>query len=308
MALPIGDTDFGDQFTVRDGAPLRPGELLETHHRVVTSDFFATLGLDIVEGRPLNATDTATSPPTVVVSRHMAKQHWPGQSPLGRQVKRGGPDSQRPWMTIVGVAEDVRDSSLDAEIGNTWYLPYPQASTRWLRLVLRTTSEPLALVPAVRQAIWSVDPDQPIYGVTTVDDMVYGSLADERFNSVLLVLFASVGLLLAVLGLYGLMSYSVRQQSTEIGIRMALGAHAGEVWARILWQGATLTAMGLAIGIVLSFAVNRLFTSLLFEIGPFDPQTIAVMAVFLAGVAGLATCLPARWATRIDPAVVLRSL
>ncbi len=160
----------------------------------------------------------------------------------------------------------------------------------------------------MRQAIWSIDPNQPVYGITTVADMVRGSLADERFNSVLLALFAGVGLILAVLGVYGVISYSVRQRTAEIGIRMALGADAREVRRMILRRGAALTALGLAIGLLLSFIVNRFFASLLFEIGPSDPLTIAAMAIFLAAVGMLATYVPARRTSRVHPADVLRSL
>ncbi len=130
VTLPIGDVEVGAQFTVRDRAPAQPGELLETNHRMVASDFFTTLGIDLVEGRATTANDDAESPLAVVVSRHLAEQYWPDRSPLGRQVKRGGPDSGQPWMTVVGVAENVRDSGLDAVYRNTWYVPYAQPRSR----------------------------------------------------------------------------------------------------------------------------------------------------------------------------------
>jgi putative ABC transport system permease protein len=306
--LPIGDLETLAVFTVH-GRPLKdPNEMLLTNSRVVGPDFFPTLGIPIIEGRALSATDRAVSAGVVVVSRHMAEQYWPGQSPLGRQVKRGGPSSEEPWLTIVGVAADVRDSGLDVDIGNTWYLPLSQARIRGLQVVVRVASEPLSLVTAVRREVWSIDPAQAIYDVKTVADMVSGSLARERFSTVLLGTFTTVGLILAVLGIYGIMSYSVHQRTAEIGIRMALGARSLGVQQMILRQGAMLVALGLAIGLFLSFLINRSFVNLLFEIQPSDPSTLAVMAGSLAVVALLATYLPVRRVTRVHPAAVLKSL
>ncbi len=303
--LPIGDLDMGSMFEVRDRVPAEPNEVLITYHRAVGSRFFETADLPIVEGRPFNVNDHADSPMVVIVSRHMAREYWPGTSPLGRQVKQAGPE---PWFTVVGVAEDVHDSALDAKTGSTWYRPYSQHSDELYRLVIGTASEPLSLVPEVRRAIWSVDPNQAFYDVRTAAEMVSDSLARERFSTVLLCIFAAMGLILASLGIYGLMSYSVNQRTAEVGIRMALGADRGRVRWMILRWGATLTAIGLAIGLIFSVIVNRLFTSLLFDVGPSDPPTVAAMVVFLAAVALLATYLPARRASRIEPAESLKSL
>ncbi len=306
--LPIDDKEFTAIFSVRGRALGQPNEMLLANDRAVGPDFFETLKLPIIEGRPLRAGDDAESPRVVVVSRHMAEQYWPGQSALGRQVKRGGPDSEQPWLTVVGVVEDVQDLALDAETGSTWYLPYSQDWTPWMRLVVRTASEPIGLLPAIRQVIWSIDPSQPITDVVTAAETVSGSLAKERFNMVLLTVFAALGLTLATLGIYGVVSYSVSQRIGELAVRMALGARFGEIRRMILGQTARITLIGLALGISLSVVFNRLFAHLLFEIEPSDPLTLAAMTVFLTLVVLLATFIPAHRATKIHPAELLKSL
>lgn len=305
--LPIGDPVIHGGFTVENRPLASPNEILLAHHRQVDPGYFETLGLRMVEGRPLTRQDHAAASMAVVVSRELARQYWPGQSALGKRVKRGGPSSTRPWMTVVGVTEDVRDTGLNVETGATWYLPYAQHPRETFRLVVRTAGEPESLLRPVREAIWSIDPDQSFSDVTTVRELVAGSLSRQRFNTLLLGLFAGLGLVLATLGVYGVMSYTTGLRTHEVAIRMALGARRHQVLRGILGQGMAIAGVGLVVGLLVSYALRRSISAFLFEVKPTDPATLIVTVLFLAVVAGLAVYVPARRAALLDPMNILRA-
>jgi putative ABC transport system permease protein len=242
-----------------------------------------------------------------VVSEAMARRFWPGEDPLGKRFAPGKPDSPDDWITVIGVVGDVRQFNLDADPKPQMYLTYEQAGFFAPRhLVVRTQVEPRSLASAVRAAVWSIDKDQPVSNVSTMEEVLADSIARQRFSMLLLGVFASVALVLAAVGIYGVMSYSVAQRTHEIGIRMALGARPRDVLRLAVGQGLKLVLVGVAAGLVASFALTRVMASLLFGVSATDPATFVTISLVLVGVAALASFIPARRATKVDPLIALR--
>jgi putative ABC transport system permease protein len=304
--LPLARENITDEFTV-EGRPTPPGEIAMTNSRMVSPDYFRVLGIPLRAGRLFTMADDASAAGVVIVSESMARRYWPDQDPVGRKVKRGNLASERPWLTVVGVVGDVKDTGLDLDSGPTWYMPFAQNPWNGANLVVRTDREPLSLAPAVRQAVQTVDPNQAIYDVATMEQLIAGTIARPRFSAVLLLVFAATALLLAMVGLYAVLSYSVRQRRHEIGVRMALGARPSDVLRMVLRQGLTLAVAGIALGLAAALLLTRLLRAQLFEVSPTDPWTYAALSLGLAAVALAANFLPARKATRVDPVVSLRS-
>lgn len=305
--LPVADPETKAAFLVEGREPSQAGEVFFTNHRRVRPGYFKAMGIRLLQGRLLDERDSAEAPRVVVISKAMAERFWPGEDPLGRRVKRGWSNSaDLPWITVVGVVEDVHDVGLDKDPEPAWYLPDTQHDTEYMSLVVHTASDPAGLIPAVRQAIRSVDREQPIFRIATLAELVSGSMSRQRFGAVLLTLFAGLGILLAAVGVYGVMSYTVSQLFHEIGLRMALGADRGAVLRLLLRQGMTLAVLGVALGLGGAVLLTRLLSSLLFGVSPTDPATLFGAAVFLGLVALLATWVPARRVSRIDPLIALR--
>jgi putative ABC transport system permease protein len=249
------------------------------------------------------------SPAVAVVSETMARRFWPGEDPTGKRITPGSPDSTDPddWITVIGVVKDVRQFELDAEPRPQMYLTYIQAGFFAPRhLVVSTDVEPLGLASAVRKTVWEIDKDQPVSNVSTMEDVLSESISRQRFSMLLLGIFAAVALVLAAVGIYGVMSYSVAQRTHEIGIRMALGAQRSDVLKLAVGQGLKLVMIGVAIGLAGAFILTRVMTSLLFGVSASDPTTFVTISVVLISVALLASYIPARRATKVDPMVALR--
>jgi putative ABC transport system permease protein len=294
-------------FTV-EGRPSAPGEVLVATSRLVSAGYLQTLRIPLRRGRFFAAHDYAAGAPgVVIVSERMARHYWPGIDPVGRRVKRGSSSSTKPWLTVVGVVGDVKDHGLTAEGTETWYLPYSQHLFSAASVAVRTSTHPLSRMADLRREIWRIDPEQPIVEVAEMHDLLAGSMAKQRFTSLLLSLFAGLGLMLAVSGIYGVMSYAVSQRSREIGMRQALGARPRDVLLLILRQGLLLALAGVLLGLLGALILGRLLASQLFGVGWSDPGTFAAAAGALT-LAGLASCyLSARRAAAVDPRVVLRS-
>ncbi|MBI1765485.1 MAG: ABC transporter permease [Acidobacteria bacterium] len=280
------------------------------NHRQVTEDYLQTLGIPLQSGRYFNAGDHEQAQPVVIVNETMAQKYWPGEEPLGKRFKLGGPDAKTPWMTIVGVVADVRQMGMDVAVKPEMYFPQRQVRSHAFftprDLVLRTRVEPLTLAAAVRTAIHAVDPEQPVANIQTLAEVLSGESAMRRTGMTLLVSFAVLALLLAALGLYGVLSYFVTQHTPEIGVRMALGARPSDVLRLVLRQGMTLVLGGVALGLLGAAVLTRLMKSLVFGIGANDPLTFVLVPLLLCAVALLACWLPARRATKVDPLVALR--
>jgi putative ABC transport system permease protein len=240
----------------------------------------------------------------------MARQYWPGQNVLGRRLKLGSPNENIPWLEVVGVVADVRQMGLDEPVKAEMYLPYSQVTTQpWFMprdLAIRTSGDPAALVGAVRQIIQEVDPDQPISNIATMSELLGEEAAQRRLGMLMLVAFSALALLLAAIGIYGVLAYFVTQHTSEIGVRMALGASQGNILLMILRKGMSLTLLGVAIGLTAALGITRLMSSLLFEVRAVDPLTF-ILAPIVIGVAALcASFIPARRAIKVDPLVALR--
>jgi putative ABC transport system permease protein len=243
------------------------------------------------------------------VSEEFARQAWPGEDPLGKRVRRIRAGQIFPWMTIVGVVKDVKEDLFNYRINRpVWYVPYAQVENNFpLNLVVRTRIDPKSLIAALRDVVRASDPDQPISNVMTMNTILSNVLVTERFDAVLMAALAISGLLIACIGLYGVMAYSVTQRTGEIGLRVALGAQPKHVLSLIMGQGFKLTLLGVFIGLVVAWATTQLLVSLLFEIEATDPATFISISLLLLSVALLACFFPARRALGVDPMVALRA-
>ncbi|MDQ3816655.1 MAG: ABC transporter permease [Acidobacteriota bacterium] len=293
-----------------EGRQPEPGVKWNANHRQVSPGYFQAIGMTLKQGRLFTEQDNDRAMPVVIINETMARQYWPGENPVGKRFKMGGPNSDAPWMTIVGVVADVKQMSADAPARPEMYMPVSQVPYYSLfaprDLVIRANTPPTGLVPAVRQAIHEVDPNEPVSDIRTMEEVLEQETSQQRVGMILLAVFAGLALLLASLGIYGVLSYFVVQHVPEIGVRMALGAQAGDVLKLIIGKGMRLVLAGVAIGLAGSFALTRLMKSLLFGVSAFDPLTFAAVAALLVLVALLACYLPARRATRVDPMVALR--
>jgi putative ABC transport system permease protein len=277
----------------------------------VGPDYFDTVGVRLLTGRKFTPQDDQDHPGVALVNESFAKHYFPNENPLGQRMKPGPPG--RIWkgqklttFEIVGIVHDVKLAGLDAPSEPAYYLPASQAPLEDMMLLVRTTTDPLSIVGGVRQAVWSIDPNQPISNVTTLEKVVDESVAQRRLNMLLMGLFGGLALLLSAVGIYGLLSHAVTQRTQEMGIRMALGAQVGDVLKLVLRQGMMLAVAGEVIGLVGAFALTRLMRGLLFGVTPNDAMTFVVVAGVLAVVTFLACYIPARRATKVDPLVALR--
>ncbi|HKP87819.1 MAG TPA: ABC transporter permease, partial [Blastocatellia bacterium] len=286
-----------------------PDEVPIVITRTVSPDYFRTMNTPVLKGRQFSPQDTPDATRVVIVSESTARQFWPGEEALGKRMKLGGLNSDAPWLSVVGVVKDVRQFDLDIDPKPQIYFPYTQMTYSYLAprdLVVRTNVDPLSLAAAVRSEVWAIDKDQPVSNITTMNEILSGSVAKQRFNTLLLAIFAGVALVLAAVGIYGVISYSVTQRTREIGIRMALGADSRDVMRMVVGQGFALVSVGVAIGLASAFVLTRLMQSLLFGVSATDPVTFISISIVLVAVAMLASYVPARKATKVDPMVALR--
>ncbi len=271
---------------------------------VVTPTYFQTMGMSLIKGRgfaPDDSLDEAS--PVAIINETFARSYWPDEEAVGRRFKFDDPNFKSPWFTITGVVRDIKRMGLDAPFGIEAYLAMPNPS---MQLVVRTEGDPMAFASAVCQQVWALDKSLPVKEIRTMDQMLEGLVATRRFNMLLLAILATVALLLAVVGIYSVISYTVAERTHEIGIRMALGARAGDVLMLVIRQGLTLTLAGVGIGLIASLFLTRVLSSLLFGVTATDPLTFALISALLPGVALGASFVPARKATKIDPMVALR--
>jgi predicted permease len=289
-----------------EGIPPDPDDPRDTLFRTGTSEYLHTLGVPVVEGRLLDSRDGVDAPLSIVVNNTLARKYWPRGSALGGRIRLGDPNG--PFYTIVGVVNDVRERGHTLATKPLVYLPYAQRLGSFPEyLVVRTTGAPADLMEAIRRIIARVDPDQPISSVRTMDEIVDLDVADRQQQMILLGTFAGLALLLASIGLYGVLSYAVAQRSREIGLRIALGATAGSVMRVVVARGLVLTAMGLTIGLGLAWAATRAMQNVLYGVTAGDPSTYVAVVGLLGTIALIASYLPARRASRMDPIAVLRT-
>jgi len=308
IGIPLRGFSFNFSFLV-DGRPEPPaGQWPSLETRVVTASYFRTLGIPVIHGRGFAETDDAAAPRVVVLSREAARRHFSGEDPIGQRIRLGwGPSTDAVGGTVVGVVGDVKEGGLDDEPLAEIYLPYAQKPVEGLDVVLRTSVPPLSLAAAVRGAVRHLDPDLPVARLETLSQIVAASIAEPRFYTTLLTAFAGTALFLAALGLFGVISVGVSQRTREIGVRMALGARAGDVLRLVLREAATLAMVGIAVGLGAALVLSRTLGTLLFNLSPTDPVAFAAAPLVLLLTAVVAAMLPARRAAHIDPIEALRS-
>ncbi|HKU72377.1 MAG TPA: ABC transporter permease [Pyrinomonadaceae bacterium] len=275
--------------------------------RMISPGYFDTMSIPLLKGRQLTDQDTDTSPDVVVISETMARRLWPGEDAIGKRIAIGRIRSQEDWIQVIGVVKDVRQFELNADPKPQMYLTYRQFGFFDAQdLVVKTDVDPASLAGTIRNAVWEIDKDQPVSNIRTMDTILADSIARQRFSMLLLAIFASVALVLAAVGIYGVMSYSVAQRTHEIGIRMALGAQTSAVLKLAVGYGVKLVAAGIAIGLIAAFALTRVMSTLLFGVTATDPTTFALISLLLVAVAAIASYIPARRATRVNPIIALR--
>jgi predicted permease len=301
-ALPMTDTGADGTFLI-DNDPAHTGH---AEYRLASSGYFAAMGIPLLGGRLFNASDSANAPPAAVISQSLAQKYFPGTDAIGKRIQFGNMDGDERLLEIVGVVGNVREYGLDRAHEPTVYAnAFQRPQSNSLMMVVRAQSDPATLIPSMRQAAQSLNPEMPTT-FRTLTEVYSSSLDARRFSLVIFGVFASVALILAILGLYGVISYAVAQRTQEIGIRLALGARGRDVLRLILRQGMTLTFCGVVLGLVASFALTRLMASLLFGVTAHDPLTFAGVALLLSIVALVACLIPARRATKVDPMIALR--
>jgi len=286
-----------------------PDQWPDVIYRAIGPGYFNTMGIPLVRGREFNDGDTLDTTRGVVIGEKTAKHYWPNQDPIGKRLKPGGTnDNETPWRTVIGVVKDVRQNDFIAEPKMQMYFSYKQVGQLVANaLIVRTSVDPLSLAMPVRNVVWSVDKDQPVANIDSMENIVADAVARQRFSMLLLAIFAGLALVLAAVGIYGVMSYTVAQQTREIGIRIALGAKRRDVLRMTVKQALKLVGLGLLIGLPSAFILTRVMSSLLFGVSATDPITFVSISLVLTGVAMLASYIPALRATRVDPMVALRT-
>jgi putative ABC transport system permease protein len=304
--LPFSGNEAYLAFTI-EGRPVpNPADRPRAYHRVISSDYFQTMGIPFRQGRPFNDHDNADAPGVAIINETAARRYWPGEDPIGRRIKRGRPESQNPWLTIVGIIGSISHTSLQVEAQPEFYVPFLQNPDGVLTLVARAAADPQTITKSVRGEVLALDRDLPASNIKFMSELISNSVAQPRMYAVLLIIFATVALILASVGIYGLLSYSVSQRKQEFGIRLALGATPGNIRKLVLVQALRLVIVGLIIGLVVGFASTRVMASLLFGVSATDPLIFILISLLLFCVALLASYFPARSATRVDPLTALR--
>jgi putative ABC transport system permease protein len=303
--LPLSGSNSDASFEIEDAPPHGGGPGPDEEIRVISPDFFRVLQVPLLQGRFFNEADTSTSPQVVIINEALARKYFPNGDALGKRITFDDTHKDPKWITIIGVVGSMRHRGLDVDPQAEYYLPHTQFPLRSMIVVARSKLDPRSLTSAIRNQIQSIDSELPIARVRTLDEVVADSIAPRRLSVVLLGVFAAIAVLLATVGVYGVMSFLVVQRTHEIGVRVALGAQRSDVVRLIVGHATKLVGIGTLIGLVLAFLSTRLLSALLYNVGAFDVATFVLVTVALAAVALLASYIPAHRAARADPVVAL---
>jgi len=313
--IPLTNLGDATAVTIEGGAPPPPGEKLTVSYRVIDQNYFSTLAIPLLRGRQFTDQDNNETHGTVIINQTMARRYWPNEDALGKRLQPQFPPAKLPWrpessnawLDIVGVVADVKDDTTSDETVPEMYLPYLQNPSSLMNFLVRSTGDPLRLAQSVRAQVLAVDGDQPVYNIKTMEDVLGEAVAEPWVVTSLLSTFASIALVLAAIGVYGVIAYSVVQRKHEIGVRMALGARKRHVLKLIVGHGLKLILIGVVIGLVAAFAATRVISNQLYGVTATDPTIFAFVSLLLVAVAVLASYLPARRALEIDPIIALRN-
>jgi putative ABC transport system permease protein len=310
--LPLSGHDIGLNFQVEGQPRLRDVDQPQAYFRTASGGYFSALGIPLVRGRVFDERDSQQTPKVAIINEIAARRYWPGDNPIGKRILSGLDESD--WSTIIGVVGDVKHIGLDAGTDPEMYFHYlqvpPEAMTLaegTAALVIRTNADPTGMTASVRRELRALDPSLPVFNVQTMQDVLYGSVAQPRFRTLLIGMFAALALVLAALGLYGVLAYSVSQRTAELGIRVALGAQPGSILRLVVFQATGLAAIGLVMGIAVALVGSRLMSRFLFGVRPTDPLTLGATCFLILAVAVTASLVPALRAARVDPAVALHA-
>jgi putative ABC transport system permease protein len=305
--LPLSGTNSDSSFAIEGKieSAMMSGVFPDEEQRQVGPEYFKVMEIPLLKGRYFTEADSADAPKVMIVNQALAKKYWPGEDAVGKRVTFDDPRKDPKWTTIVGVVGDVRHRGMDEPARPEFYQPHAQVPYRAMILAVRSSQNPKALISTIRRELSSMDPDLPIAHVRTVDEIVSDSIAPRRLSVLLLGVFAAIALVLAAIGMYGVMSYLVAQRTHEIGVRMALGAQRSDVLKMILSRGAMLVLAGTGLGLVLAFLGTRALASLLYGVGAFDAVTFLTVTVVLGAIALLASYIPAFRAAKADPMIAL---
>jgi putative ABC transport system permease protein len=290
------------------GRPQASSSAIQDAEVLVTDPaYFRTLRIPLRSGRVFSIQDDARATRVVVINSVMARRYWPGGDPIGARITLGDPADSASWRTVVGVVGDVRQNALNDDPYPQLYLPLAQTPQRSMLLLARTSGDPAALAGPIRRAVVALDSDLPVSDIRTLDDRLQQSIAQPRVSMMLLGIFAMMALVLAAVGIYGVLSYTVTQRTRELGIRMALGAESNSVMRMVIREAMAPALIGVLLGLIGAWGATRLMATLLFGVSATDPATFTVVALFLMAVALVASWVPARRATRVDPLIALRA-
>ena len=305
--LFLSATPNSTNFAIEGRPDFTPEERVEVPVDAITPNSFGVMRVPLLDGRLFDDRDVEAAPATVIINDTMARMFWPGESPVGRRIKYGNLESQSPWMTIVGVVGDTRRTGLDAVVRPETYLAHAQSPAGGMTLVVRTTGDPDTGAPVLRNAVRAIDPALPLFAVQSVDERLGDMTAQRRLNTLLLIVFGAVAAIVAAVGVYGVLAYSVQQRRRELGVRIALGATSASLLRLVLAEGLALAGTGLVLGLIAALALGRVLTSLLYGVSATDPATLAAIAGVAAVTALLACLVPALRALRVDPTTALRA-
>ena len=303
----LSATPTSTNFTI-DGREMTQEERgIEVPLDAVSPDYFRVMGVPLRDGRTFTGADNLAAPPVVIINENMARRFWPNESAVGKRFKYGSADSQGPFMTVVGVVADMRRTGFDAPVRYETFRPHTQRAVGSLTFVVRTTGDPVRLAPSVRAQLKSIDPEQPVFEVASMDQLLSSMVAQRRFSMALLGTFAGLALVLGIIGVYGVTAYLVAQRTREVGVRLALGAQPGQVVHMVVRQGMAVAAVGLLAGLAAAVAAGRFMTGLLYGVSPHDLWTLAGVTVVIAAATLVANWIPALRAAHVDPLTALRS-